>query len=94
MSLKSKDAKKAKEYDISTYTKGITSTYTINGIVTNEFFQFKEISQIIHYPNIGVEIINYNGSRRVFYNDIPGQSQALFDSFNTKMNSWMTSNLN
>ncbi len=91
---KSKDAKKVKEFDIECYTKGFTSTYTLDGIVTNEYFQFKEIYQILHYPDIGVEIVNYNGGRRVFYNDVEGESLILFNLINSTILSWMNSNLN
>lgn len=94
MPLKSKDAMKVKEFDIEAYTKGFTSTYTLDGIVTNEYFQYKEIYQILHYPNVGVEIVNYNGVRRVFYNDIVGESQILFDMIDSTMTTWMNSNLN
>jgi len=90
----SKDAKKVKEFNIEVYTKGFTSTYILDGIATNEYFQYKEIYQILHYPDIGVEIVSYNGNRRVFYNDIPGESQILFDLINTTMTTWMNSNLN
>jgi hypothetical protein len=94
MSLTSKDAKKAKTFAITTYTKGFISTFTLDTIVTNEYFQFKEIYQIIHYPGVGVEIVNYNGGRRVFYNDVSGQSLLLFNTINNALTSWMNSNLN
>jgi hypothetical protein len=90
----SKDAKKVKEFNIEAYTKGFTSTYSDNGVVTNEYFQYKEIYQILHYPNVGVEIVNYNGTRRVFYNDVQGQSQILFNIIDSTMTTWMNSNLN
>lgn len=93
-SIESNDAKKVKTFAITTYTKGFTSTFTLDGIVTNEYFQFKEIYQVIHYPNVGVEIVTYNGSRRVFYNDAAGQSLILFNAINTALISWMNSNLN
>ena len=86
MSIESKDAKKVRTFMITTYTKGFISSYTIDGIVTNEYFQFKEIYQVIHYPNIGVEIVNYTGLRRVFYNDASGESQILFNSKAFKQN--------
>jgi hypothetical protein len=92
--LESKDAKKVKTFSIKTYTKGFTSTYILNEITTNEYFQFREISQIIYYPNIGVEVVNFNGNRRVFYNDTQGESEVLFDTINTAMIKWMGSNLN
>ena len=99
MPHKSKDAKKVKEFNIICYTKGFTSDYTMkdennNDIITNEYFQFKEIYQIIHYPDVGVEIVNFNGGRRVFYNDVSGESQILFDLINNALVSWMNSNLN
>ena len=98
MSILSKDAKKVRTFSITCYTKGFTSTFTTqeNGvsITTNEYFQFKEIYQVIHYPNIGVEIVNYTGTRRVFYNDTTGESQILFNTINNALISWMNSNLN
>lgn len=99
MSLSSKDAKKVKTFTITPYTKGFTSSFTIqdsngNNVVTNEYFQFKEIYQVIQYPNFAVEIVNYSGTRRVFYNDTPGQSQTIFNTINTALLSWMNSNLN
>ena len=94
MSLKSKDAKNVKEYNITSYNKGFMSTNTIDGITTNEFFQYKEIYQVIHHLNRGVEIVGYNGKRRVFYNDLSGESQTLFNTITSKMVSWMGSNLN
>ena len=93
MSIKSKDAKKVLEFDITTYTKGFISTTTIDGSTVKDYFQFKEIHQIIHHPNVGVEIVNYNDKRRVFYNDVEGESQILFDAINNKLTSWMNSNL-
>lgn len=94
MPIKSKDAQKVKEYDITTYTKGFIAVHTLDGVVTQEYFQFKEIQQIIHYPDTGVEIVYFNGRRRVFYNDLVGESQTLFDSLNATMVAWMNSNLN
>lgn len=91
---KSKDAKKVREFDIETFTKGFTSTYTLDGISTSEYFQYKQIYQIIHYPGVGVEIVNYNGNRRVFYNDETGKSEELFNALNSTIVSWMNSNLN
>ena len=88
------DAKNVKQFVIDTYTKGFISVNTTNGIITNEYFQFKEIQQIIHYPGTGVEIVYFNGNRRVFYNDLSGESSILFTDLNTTMTSWMNSNLN
>ena len=90
----SKDARKVRTFNIQPYTKGFTSDFTEDGIVTNEFFQFKEIYQIIHHPDVCVEIVNYSGQRRVFYNDTPGESKILFDILNDTMTSWLGSNLN
>tara|TARA_R110002153_G_scaffold20115_1_gene68440 strand:+ start:490 stop:789 length:300 start_codon:yes stop_codon:yes gene_type:complete len=99
MSYNSKDAKKVKEFDISCHTKGFTSSFTVldekkNEILTYEYFKFKEIYQIVHYPSVGVEIINYNGDRRVFYNDSLGAAHILFTLINKAIVSWMNSNLN
>lgn len=92
--IKSKDARKVKEFDIYPYKKGFVADSTIDGITTQEYFQFKEIHQILHYIETGVEIVNFNGKRRVFYNDETGQSLILFDTLNDTMISWMNSNLN
>jgi len=94
MSIKSNDAKKVKEFDILTYAKGFVASNTTDGILTQEFFQFKEIQQIIHYVNTGVEIVFFNGKRRVFYNDLAGQSLILYNALNSTMLTWMNSNLN
>jgi hypothetical protein len=94
MSLKFKDAKKVKQFNIETQKKGFTSSYVEGDNIINEYFQFKEIYQIIHFPGRGVEIVNFDTSRRVFYNDEDGKSQILFDALNTAMLSWMQSNLN
>lgn len=91
---KSKDARKTIEFDITTHTKGFISETTIDGNIVKEYFQFKEIRQIIHHPNVGVEIVGYNNDRRVFYNDKTGESQTLYDAINVNMVAWMNSNLN
>ncbi len=93
-SHKSKDAKKVRDFNITTHTKGFKSTTTIDGNPAEEYFQFKDIYQIIHHPNIGVEIVGTNTNRRVFYNDETGKSQELYDMINSTMLSWMSSNLN
>jgi len=90
----SKDAKKVKNFEIDTYTKGFTASSLVDGILTQEYFQFKEIQKIIHYPDRCVEIVSNNGTRRVFYNDTLGKSQELYDGLNNTMVSWMNSNLN
>jgi len=94
MAKRFKDAKKVLEFDITTHTKGFIAESTIEGIVTKEYFQFKEIHQVIHHPGKGVEIVNYNDKRRVFYNDELGKSQELYDAINSTMSTWMNSNLN
>ena len=94
MPIKSKDAQKTVEFNITTHTKGFISETIIDGNIIKEYFQFKEIHQIIHHPNIGVEIVGYNERRRVFYNDIVGESQILYDAINTNILAWMNSNLN
>ena len=48
--IKSKDAKKVLEYDILTYTKGFIAQSTIDGSIVKEYFQFREIHQVIHHP--------------------------------------------
>ena len=92
--MKSKDARKVLEFNINTHTKGFTAETTIDGSSVKEYFHFREIHQIIHHPNRGVEIVSYNDSRRVFYNDEPGESQQLYDAINGAMVSYMKSNLN
>lgn len=94
MGIKSKDAKKVLEYDITTCTKGFISQTIIDGSTIKEYFQFKEIHQIILHPDIGVEVVGYNGGRRVYYNDLPGEAEVLYNAINTNMTSWMNSNLN
>ena len=91
---KSKDAKKVLEFDITTHKKGFVSETTVDGNTIKEYFQFKEIQQIIHHTNVGVEIVGLNNSRRVFYNDGIGESQVLYDAINNTMITWMNSNLN
>jgi len=92
MSIKSKDAKKVLEFDITTHRKGFVSETIVNGVIVKEYFQFKEIYQILHHPGKGVEIINYNDKRRVFYNDEEGRSEVLYKAINNTMSKWMNSN--
>jgi len=94
MALKSKDAKKLLTYNITTYTKGFVSVSTIDGVIHSEFFQFREIHKILHHPGKGVEIVGYNRERRVFYNDVSGESTTLYNTLNNAMTVWMGSNLN
>ena len=96
MSHKSaKNAKNDKTYDILKYKKGFISTLIVDGKTIEEYFQFKEIQQIILHPNVGVEIVLYNGGKRhVFYNDTEGAAEDLFTYLNTEMKLWMASNLN
>jgi len=88
------DSKNLKEYDILAYTKGFVASSTINGITTQDYFQYKEIYNIGHHPNIGVEIIGYNKNRRIFYNNNDGESTILFTLLTDKMQAWMVSNNN
>lgn len=90
----SKNSDKTLEYNITTHKKGFSSTTLKDGKNVTEYFQFKEISQIIHHPDIGIEIIGYNNGRRVFYNDIDGESLNLYTALNQTMVTWMESNLN
>jgi hypothetical protein len=91
---KYRDSRGIREFGIKTLTKGFVSETTIDGSTVKEFFQFKEIHQVIHHPDVGVEIVGYNDKHRVFYNDVPGKSQELYDAINGTMQTWMNSNLN
>ena len=91
---KTKSAKKLKEYDIDTYTKGFISSSIVAGNTVQEYFPFDVISQIIHHPGTGVEIVQFNELRKVFYNDVEGESLVIFNELNSKMVAWMSSNLN
>ncbi len=94
MGHKSKDSRKILEFDISTHKKGFIAESLVDGSTVKEYFQFREIHQIIHHLNVGVEIVGYNNSRRVFYNDVSGEALALYAEINTKLLNWMNSNLN
>lgn len=94
MSLKSNDAKKVLNFNITTKTKGFTSVTTVDGDTVSEFFLFSKITQIIHHPGVGVEIVVDSGERRVFYNNTVGMSQTIYDTINNAMVSWVNSNLN
>lgn len=89
-----KDAKGLKEYNITAYTKGFVAVSTINGNVLKEYFQYKEIYNILHHTNVGVEFIGYNGIRKIFYHDNDGDSSNLFNLVSNKMLEWMQSNKN
>ena len=91
---KPKDAKNLKEYDVDSYTKGFIAGSTVNNITTQDYFQYKQIYNIIHHPNTGVEIIGYNGNRRIFYHDLNDDSIILFGLLKDKMQIWMQSNKN
>ena len=91
-SFKSKNAKKIIEYDIDSYTKGFISTTIIDVNTVQEYFPFAQITQIIHHPNVGVEIVRSNNLRKVYYNDVVGESQIIFDDLNSKMVAWMSTN--
>lgn len=92
--VKSSDAKRLKEYDITIYDKGFVAISVTNNNVFHEFFQYKQIYNILHHPSTGVEVLFYNGYRRVFYHSLPGESQFLFDMLHGSMTSWLGSNLN
>ena len=92
--IKAKDARKVLDFDITTHIKGFIAETIINGSVYKEYFQFKEIHQVIHHPAVGVEIVGYNNKIRVFYNDEEGKSQLLYDGINVAMAAWMNSNFN
>jgi len=91
---KAKDAKRLKEYDIYAYTKGFVAQSVVNGITVVDYFQYKEIYNIVHHPNVGIEIIGYSGNRRIFYHDDDGDSVVLFDLIKSSMLAWMNSNKN
>ena len=91
---KPKDAKGLKEYDILDYTKGFIAQSVVDGNTINDYFQYNQIYNIIHHPNVGVEIIDYNESRRIFYHDDDGDSVILFNLVKGKMLAWMQSNTN
>lgn len=91
---KAKDAKRLKEYDILAYTKGFIAQSIVDGNTINDYFQYKQIYNIIHHPNVGIEIIGYNGSRRIFYHDDDGDTIILFNLVTDKMLAWMQSNKN
>lgn len=94
MKIKSRDAKNLIEFDIDTKTKGFIAESIIDGNTVKEYFQFSQIHSLIHHPDIGVEIIGYNGKRRVFYNSNLGKSLELFTAIDGTMTTWMSSNLN
>ena len=94
MPHKSKDAQKVLNFDITVHTKGFISETIIDGNIIKEYFQYKEIHQVIHHFGKGIEIIGYNNKRRVFYNDVLGEAEALYDAINETMTTWMNSNLN
>ena len=92
---KAKDAKQIREFDIFTYTKGfVAESLDSEGNNIQEYFQFNQIQKIIHFPERGVEIVYFNGSRRVFYNDLTGESTVLYNLLNSTLVVWMNSNLN
>jgi len=93
MGIKSKNAKKTLEFDITTFKQGFVSETTIDGSTIKEIFHFKQIRQIIHHPGRGVEIVEHNEGRRVFYNDVEGESLLLFDAIKVNMDSWLDSNI-
>lgn len=92
--IKSKDARKVLEFDITAHRKGFISENSIGGVVTREYFHYREIYKVIHHVGKGVEIVNYNEKRRVFYNDNNSETQVLYDILNNKILKWMNSNRN
>lgn len=91
MSLHTKNAKNTKNFAVTTYNKGFIIIDTTDTIITQEFFQFKEIQRIVLYPTTGVEVIFYNSNRRVFYNNTT-DSQTLFNTLTNSMTTWMNLN--
>lgn len=91
---KPKDSKGLNEYDILTYNKGFTAKRFINGNTISDYFQYKEIYNLVHHPNVGIEIIEYNGNRRIFYHDEDGDSVILFNLVKAKIQDWLQSNKN
>ena len=94
MSLKFKDAKNSKEFDIVLMKKGFSASSHVDEKDIEDFFQFSQIQKITHYPDTGVEIISINGSVRVFYNGDVGASLNLYTNLKTNMVAWMQSNFN
>lgn len=64
--VKSNDAKNLTDYNITAYTKGFVASGVFNNIMTNNYFQYKEIYNVVHHVGVGVEIICYNGIRKIF----------------------------
>ncbi len=91
---KPKDAKGLKEYDILAYTKGFIAQSVVDGNTINDYFQYKQIYNIVHHPNVGIEIIGYHGNRRIFYHDDDLDTIILFNLIASKMLNWMQSNVN
>lgn len=89
--LKSNDAKKLKNFDLSVSYKGFISKTTIDDETHVEIFLFQEISEVIHYLNKGIEIVLLNGNRRMFYNDEDGASQKAFDFITSQIQEWLSS---
>ena len=87
------DAKKLREYDINTHKKGFTAESIVDGNTISEYFQFKEIHKIIYHPT-AIEIISYNGSVRVFYNDKLLETIDIYEAITNRMLVWMNSNRN
>ena len=91
---KSKDAQKVLVFDITTHTKGFIAETNVDGNTTKQYFQYNHIQEIILHSGVGVEIVEQNQKRRVFYNDEVGKASELFVAINATMLIWMDSNLN
>jgi hypothetical protein len=88
--IKANDATKLKEYNITLYSKGFISSITLNNMIISEIIQYRQIYNIIHHPNIGVEIVFNNKKRRVFYNDTNIENTFFFDALNRGILVWLT----
>lgn len=93
MGRKTNDSKKLREYDINAHRKGFTAESIVDGNIISEYFQFNEINKIIYHSN-AIEIVNYNESVRVFYNDKTTETLDLYEAITNKMLVWMNSNRN
>lgn len=87
--LRGNDAKKLKNFDLSISYKGFISSSIVNDETHIEVFLFEQISEVVHYPNKGVEIILLNSRRKMFYNDEDGASQKAFDFILSQIQEWM-----
>ena len=89
--IKTKNGKGTVEFIIEPCIKGFVAETTTEKKISEEYFHFKEISEVIYHFDVGIEIIFHSGKRRVFYNDLPGESSSLFNLIHTTMLDWMKS---